>query len=362
MNSNNTNNNRSLTSDATTDTSFVSWLRRSGRLLAHYDDQEKGNLLIKHQNKFPQKIQEEIRRLIASGVMPGIVYRGATWAIRKLLFCTTNPGTVWAGLDSEVDTEEQVELAVRISPDVLFVTTGSHPVYCATTCRKSLSFAPMLAELAIELNDDDHVASVSPLFPFIHLFSFRPPPHDDDYEQELDLVTLSALMRLRNKRNFWELGGLIRFIIHKSFELNHIRTEKTLRFVIDWHPFLLKQNRHWSHGPLIQKTFYSTLSAIEKLKRFRMLFELGMIRYPESMGFLFAEAHVTKTTFEVASSIFGKEATNEMVEQVLIKVTEGQFEKIHALIVAVAASGDSSSLDGLYLLCRLHAAVLMRSY
>ena len=173
MNTTNTNTNRSLTSDATAE-SFLSWLRRSGRLFARFDDQVKDRFLIKHQQGFPRKIQEEIHRPTEGDVSPGTLFRRATWAIRQLLLCTGNPGTEWAGLDSEVDTEEQLEVAIRICPDVLFLTTGPHPVYCVTTCRKSLSFAPLLAELAMELNDDDHVNDISPLFP---LLIFSPTDH-----------------------------------------------------------------------------------------------------------------------------------------------------------------------------------------
>ena len=39
----------------------------------------------------------------------------------------------------------------------------------------------------------------------------------------------------------------------------------------------------------------------------------------------------------------------------MTEVTEGRFEKINALIVAVATN-DGGPLDGLYLLCRLRAA------
>ena len=233
MNTSNTNNNNFLNSDATAE-SFLTWLRRSWRLFARFDDQTKGHFLIKHQQDFPRKIQEEIRRLSEGDVSPRILFRRAIWAIRQLLLCTGSPGIEWAGLDSEVDTEEQLEIAIRIFPDVMRFTLGTHPLYCVTTCRKSLSFAPLLAELAMDLNDDNHLNNVSPYSPVLELFVFRPPPGNDDYERELDSMTLSALMRLRKKRNTRKLDGWIRFIVHKSFELNHIRIEKTLRLVLDW--------------------------------------------------------------------------------------------------------------------------------
>ena len=62
----------------------------------------------------------------------------------------------YCGLDSERDTEEEVEAIVRVFPEVLHIKGGRHhfyPIqYSTFLCKnaKTVSFIPILAKLAIE--------------------------------------------------------------------------------------------------------------------------------------------------------------------------------------------------------------------
>merc|ERR1712007_414456 len=93
----------------------------------------------------------------------------------------------------------------------------------------------------------------------------------------------------------------------------------------------------------------------ERLKRIRLLFELGMIYFPEKMGFMFGPP--PNCEYALFCKNVGN-SLNEIVEEVIMQTTGGEVQKVHNLIVA-SATDSSISLDALYLLCRLHPAALM---
>jgi hypothetical protein len=127
-----------------------------------YSQEKTMLLIIRHQSEFPVKIREAIH------LAANAPERTPEWfvvevynALKVMLLCkpekenTKNenierPLLLWNGLDSAVDTEEEVEVAIRVFPDVLKeYRDGSYPIFWLASCLKALPFIPLLAELGI---------------------------------------------------------------------------------------------------------------------------------------------------------------------------------------------------------------------
>jgi hypothetical protein len=73
----------------------------------------------------------------------------------------------WHGLDSDVDTEEEVELLIRFFPSILTESDGVHsgclvgpvtPMLLLFTEAKAVSFLPLFLKLGVELHQEIPVA------------------------------------------------------------------------------------------------------------------------------------------------------------------------------------------------------------
>ena len=109
------------------------------------DDPEQGmRLLVKHQSEFPKRIRDAIREAATNGLdndTSRILYIYNVTS--SLLLCkpemvdgedeTTTQEldieTFWNGPDSEIDTEEELELAIRFFPNVLRETRSIDQVW-----------------------------------------------------------------------------------------------------------------------------------------------------------------------------------------------------------------------------------------
>jgi len=115
----------------------------------------------------------------------------------------------WGGLDSIIDTEDQVEVAIRSFPHVLtekrtqsdVCSPNSHPIDCLTTSIRSLSFIPLLARLGIELGRaymSEVVSNQSTVILLLDCSIMQ--PMDSLFDHGLQESSVSILRRLKEER------------------------------------------------------------------------------------------------------------------------------------------------------------------
>lgn len=86
--------------------------------------------------------------------------------------------------------------------------------------------------------------------------------------------------------------------------------------------------------------------------RFQTIIEVGILHYPEELGFLFhKDIEQIQKPFGVACGIFGKERVAKFVEKTILKITQGRSYVIRALLLSVADNPNIEA-DGLYCLLR----------
>ena len=186
----------------------------------------------------------------------------------------------WRGLDSAIDTKEQVEVAVPFFPEILNIATSCRVVFWIPIHARSLPFAPLIVELGTKLDV---------LTEELKGYLFRSIKANDEYNRKLDDVTLSIVKRLIEK-GFLRKGGAEVFeLCAKAMDLKPSRIRKTFKFLLEWDPTVLKGDSSKSTYPILWKcnAIYETVGKEATFQRFQMLVELGMVHYPEEMGFTF---------------------------------------------------------------------------
>lgn len=389
--------------DATMDTTIhQSYMRRE--LYRWPENPELSlQLLIKRQSEFPVKIREFIREA-QNELLAGEPASCAMMKIQKanLYFflsrriresTETEESTRWYGPDIEVDTHDQIEVAIRFFPHLLhtyrqrdneWATTA---IQAATTSLNSLPFVPLIAELGDEYNffDEkqrggiwDSFFNSNPKLKETALYQIvtnkiileKQEIHSDEFYRQIDDVSLSVLVRLK-ERGFLkkqDICDCVDLLVNEAPS----RTEKRLRFFIDWDPTIL-QTKSEERATTFYNVYCNSLleycvwqchmhGAVEgMLERFQTLLELGLLHYPEEIGFLFHRDNLfprPKPAFRKACRIFGRDKVVRVVNESISKYIRGQRDTFHKLVF-IAATKDEILLDGLYLLVRRDPATLM---
>jgi len=348
--------------------------------------------IIRHRSEFPVKIREAIQIAAVANAQesnPKQFCRTVERALKSLLVGipvidnTENENNEaaaaakWDGLDSEVDTEEEVEVAIRFFPLVLRiqwydVRVDADPINCLPLCLKALPFVPLLAELGAEFHlfeeeeqggliDGDFSCALEELVTNKKLLRREPRRDDEEFRRQLDEASLLVLVRLK------ENGLMRKGDIEKIYYVCDLvlekpsRTEKRIRFFLDWDPTILKQ---WTRVSLLHiflrqcEKYKHRVSKDEWWGRFQMIFELGMSHYPEEIGFLFYRVRNSTPTFQIACNVFGKEDVIKVFHEMILKSTMGRCNTIRTLVIT-AATNKRISLDSLYFLIRLDPIALM---
>ena len=289
----------------------------------------------------------------------------------------------WHGLDSDIDTEDEVELAIRFFPSILdhldvfpnydggWCGTGRAlsfgPTIMLLTKAKAVSFLPVFLKLHIELDVDDswpqfyglwHLLLV-PGFEAFAEFSndasaFIAYGNEETPAKETNEEHLSTLIRVREMGKsmgkdcpfptFSEnTEGLLIWVLEKAKYRERNFTEKRLRLLIDWNPSLLtgvltefekkrkpcceKCSRKFAPNlPLLCVFLYHyTLpdSECSVLRMFELILELGMTHYPRELGFLFhpsGQLQRGASTFHDFSSKYGIEKVRKITNDQIISI------------------------------------------
>jgi hypothetical protein len=324
----------------------------------------KKELILEHISEFPFKLRELISE--ASGgefseTSPEIFLSMVYELVKVFLFGQIIPNEnadddeveEWelSGLDSDFDTEEEVEVAIRFFPRIL--TERLPPSLRSHLYTDSLTFMLMISARAI---------SFVPLFLKLgalcdrreiwrHLLVNRiiERVFGEESPPELDEESLSVLECLQEKdlvrKEDISEHGLLLWLLNRARNEKPAFIETRLRFLVDSDPSVLRA----------YDKYYSLLyKNAGGLRKFENIFYLGMTYFPMDLGFLFH-----KSTFQgICSYLHDTERIADIVRD---KVMSYLRESKHTLqnLVFAAATNNAISLDGLYILICCNPIELM---
>ncbi|OEU11652.1 hypothetical protein FRACYDRAFT_244770 [Fragilariopsis cylindrus CCMP1102] len=283
---------------------------------------------------------------------------------------------IYVGLDSDRDTEDEVETAIRFFPEVLSrgkpffpegilyypiqelaVANDAHNDDGIWQCNvKTVSFIPIVARLAIEFDsfEEDKRGGLLCL------------DRDGDYVLHLLMLPSETLKNLGGKYRaiddkylqvliqLRKLGLLKKEDIQRYNLLHYLcgvrgedySTEKRLRFLVEWDPNALTQADRFGQLPL---------DLVGSIQGFQVLFEYGIRYFPKKKGisFLFHKPNSLwlLTTFQYACNKFGGEKVKKSIEDTLVRYSSSTpINSADALLSA--AIDETVHLDGVYFLLR----------
>ena len=321
--------------------------------------------------------------------------------VHDMLCANNTEAENYSGLDSDRDTEAEVEAIVRVFPEVLTRKNPCgpedyYPIQLLAFAldeygnwhgnKKSVSFLPILARLAIQLglfqeqyrggllcNDiyEDNVLQ--------QLMHNCGPEHPDG-----DDKCLQVLLELRGM-------GLLKKEDIQSYDLlnelcgqYYFFAEKRLRFLVEWDPNALlhptedgclpihcaAENSH-ANSRVGAKINFS-------IQRFQLIFEYGIRYFPKKTGLslLFKKTNYDSTTwkyllfkktdydrtswtpFQCACQEFGKEKVMKIIEDTIVRYSDTPINITEALLTA--AIDEKIHLDCVYFLLRRQPDMLQK--
>lgn len=341
--------------------------------------------IILTQSKFPVSIREAIND--AKGLNPEQFFEYMDEVMNQLF--TTSNGTsenAMKGLDYSVDTEEEVEFAIRAFPNFMPRNWTWQP-----ETFEALPFFPLVIELTVEITG---------YWNLVHIFGNWATFYDmikihererTEEEIALQLNDVFHLFLIRLKENclssvsFQEICGGADTLCCTGYRFE----QKTLCFLLDWKPTILEVYR--SEGFGIRSPFlhfylqtrlavpmgYLLIGHDGLWMMFQVIFEGGMSNYPNELGFLFHKSFENKRIsfvlyfdrvareilrkgkpFKDACNAFGKERVTKLVNKNILRITKAKSYAIRALFVMVG-SNPKIDVDGIYFLLRFDPAALV---
>ena len=308
--------------------------------------------------------------------------------IHKMLTDTRTVEEGYDGLDSERDTEEEVETAIRCGPGVLAREEerfAMYPIRCLTTMQrldntqivsnvKAVAFVPLLARLAIELNlvsfekterggllvEDGEGQTV--LHDLV-LSSNALTRDDDQHDHRVDTTFVAVLMRLR-QTNLLSIGDIQHYeLVHQLCGSDSHRALQRFRFLTEWYPLsLITRSGMYGRLPLNGRLPLH-LSVCPKccIAEFQLHLDALFRFFPRWKGItaLFQKDAFGITSFEMACTTFTRSRVLDVVEEILVRytATTPTVNIGHALMMA--ATDNTISLDGVYFLMRRQPATML---
>jgi len=262
------------------------------------------------------------------------------WRRDRVMFATEE----WNGLNSDVDTEEEVELMIRCFSFI------SRCFFSFLTCSaKSVFFVPLCIEVGHELGWLSNDAWLDVLEELVN--------KSEGPSAELDEKSLAVLIRLKEK-GLVKKGCECKLICWLLYSLHNERSisfiETRLRLLIAWNPITLRF-RSYPHTQypslyLFLNEFVEIKNEAPNFRIFEVLIELGMTHYPTKLGCVFFE-----NNFGSACKIFGAHRVTQLIEDKLLsflnQINGNKALALRALVLA-AAIDDDISIDGVYTLLR----------
>jgi hypothetical protein len=286
----------------------------------------------------------------------------------------------YRGLDSDRDTAQEVETAIRFFPDVLSrqktivfddfdeefddeeTERSVHVFYpiqllshsladdCWRCYVKDVSFIPVLARLAIELGlfqkerggllcqDHDGGNVIQNL---LYHDSFH--THNQDHREEYHLQVLIEL----RKMGLLKKKDIIRYdLLDLVCQQYYYFAEKQFQFLVEWDPNSLWKNNRNGLLPLHHAALHRTMQG------FQYVFEYGIRYYPNKKGInlLFQQDTFGCTPFQLACEDHGRDVVMKVIEDTLTRYSDTPLNIVDALITA--AIDENVHLDSVYFLLR----------
>ena len=311
----------------------------------------------------------------------------------------------YRGLDSDRDTEKEVEATIRFFPEILsrrkqvayrdeeeqdLDAEGFYPIqylvcferylvcfergnYTIGCNLKAISFVPLVARLSKEFGqfpEEERVGLLVEGWNECNCLNFLTSTdyerndsreHNESVDDKCCLVMKELRhMGLLRKEDIREQNLLLNCLNGQSFF-----GKKRSRFLVEWDPTLLIDA---SDNPLYYAAWDSSIQG------FRAVFEYGILYYPtkEGISMLFKDfGGVNKTPFNVACNIHGREEVMNVIEATLLKFQRrsdddddnnsnsnntGPYNVVDTLITA--AINENIHIDCLYFLLRREPDIL----
>jgi hypothetical protein len=320
------------------------------------------------------------------------------------MLCDSNTTDIdsdnYRGLDSERDTEAEVEAIVRIFPEVLTRKKPCgpedyYPIQLLTfaldeyhfQCNvKTVSFIPIVARIAIEfdlfeeeergglLSIHDQSCNV-----LVQLMACDPiHVHHQEYHESVDTKYLQVLIRLRQLDLLKKEDIQSYDLLHRLSREDHDYTpKKRYKMLVEWDPNALTQTcDRYGQLPLNKASVYCSIQG------FQFVFEYGIRYFPKKKGIslLFKKNNYDGyvgarreslwndlpghcTPFQYACKKFGREEVTEAVEDTLIRCYSSSSDDtppLHVVNALMTAAIDANiHLDCVYFLMRRKPDVLM---
>jgi hypothetical protein len=296
----------------------------------------------------------------------------------------------YRGLDSDRDTEQEVETTIRFFPDVLSrqktivlydddeEIVHAHIFYpiqlfsyyfcregiCWRCSVKAVSFIPVLARLVIELGlfEEEERGGLLCQDYFKnnviqHLMrcddsQIGSRDHREEHHEAVDDRYLQVLIELRKigllKKEDIQRYNLLVLVCRQSDYF----AEKRFRFLVEWDPNSFWHTNKYGRLSLHSATLHCAMQGLQ------FVFEYGIRYFPEKKGInlIFQQDIFGDTPFQRACMKHGRDKVMEVVEDTLIRYSETPLNISDALITA--AIDENVHLDCVYFLLRRKPEVL----
>ena len=309
---------------------------------------------------------------------------------------------IYSGLDSDRDTEAEVETILRFFPEVLsrrkaqmWVSSmfndvrvdefgewvdaddGDYPIHSLTYISgfrtypynlKAVSFIPTLVRLAIEFScfaveergglfcDDSDGNNVLRLL----LIAVTHPRLGEEHHQLFDDKSFQVWIQLRQqghlkKEDIQDHQLLLSTISRNEYGDGFM--EKRIRFLVEWDPTALL---HLRCLPLHKAAIYCSIQG------FRLVFEYGIHYYPIKKGIiiLFQINRNGDTPIQFACKKFGRDKVMNVINDTLTRCrysSDNDAPKLNIVEALVMAAIDKSiHLDCVYFLLRREPDLLVK--
>jgi hypothetical protein len=281
----------------------------------------------------------------------------------------------YRGLDSDRDTEEEVETTLRCFPELLSLPShkGFYPIqYLAYThdtninrfiCNvKAVSYIPLVARLSIEfgLFERERGGLLLDKLGVKVLGELVLTDMAVENQEHHELADDKYLLVMKKLRQM----GLLKKEDIPGYRLlnilcmceNDVFAEKRFRFMVEWDPTAL----------LLPECAYDSIPLYNaaSIQTFRIVFEYGIRYFPNKKGInlLFRKNRCSSTPFQLACKSYGRDEVMRVVEEILIRSSSSDnptpLNVAEALIMA--AIDANIHLDCVYFLFRRHPDVLIK--
>ncbi|OEU07581.1 hypothetical protein FRACYDRAFT_251003 [Fragilariopsis cylindrus CCMP1102] len=298
-------------------------------------------------------------------------------------------GEEYGGLDSDRDTEAEVETAIRFFPEVLSRREDQfdgniYPIQLLALARddedgdlqcnvKAVSFIPIVARLAIEfgLFEEDKRGGLLCEYDYnedkgdnvlYHLMIMGHEYIDTKYLQVLIQLRKLGLLKKEDIQRYDLLHNLCNGKSYSAEKRYHYFAENRFKFLVEWDPSALTQTYHDGQLPMHH--------AIFSIQGFRLVFAAGIHYYPKKKGIslLFRKDDHDKTSFQYACRDFGYQTVVKVIEETVVDHhhfnddldddADGPYNIVNALITA--AVDEDIHLDCVYFLLRRQPDILQK--